>query len=63
MTATARKCEVTGCKHEALWAATKLFGKGGVIRTCDEHKPDADKRPESLRHLPFFYKVEPIRGE
>jgi hypothetical protein len=54
------KCEFTGCKHEARWAAHKLFGKGGYIRTCDEHKPDAEKRPASLRHLPFFYRVEPI---
>lgn len=53
-------CEVTGCKHEAKWEARKLFGKGGVIQVCDEHKPDASKRPESLKHLPFTYEVKPI---
>ncbi len=54
------KCELSGCKHEAKWAAHKLWGKGGTILTCDEHKPDASKRPESLKKLPFAYRVEPI---
>jgi hypothetical protein len=57
------RCEFKGCKHEARWTARKLWGKGGEIRTCDAHRPDPDKRSESLRHLPFFYRVEPIAGE
>lgn len=56
----AHKCEFTGCKHPAHWEARKLFGKGGAIFVCDRHKPDANKRPESLRHLPFFYDVKPV---
>jgi hypothetical protein len=54
------KCEFTGCKCEAKWRAEKLFGKGGAICTCDKHKPDASKRSEKTRNLPFFYKVTPI---
>jgi hypothetical protein len=56
----ANACEVKGCKHEAHWAARKLFGKGETLHVCDEHKPDASRRPEALRHLPFFYDVQPI---
>jgi hypothetical protein len=56
------KCEFSGCKKEARWDARKLWGKGGSIRVCDEHKPDAEKRPESLRKLPSFYDVRPIAG-
>ena len=58
-----QKCEFSGCKCEARWIATRTYGGRGSIRVCDEHKPDPDKRPESLRHLPFFYKVEPIKGD
>jgi len=54
-------CEVKGCNRDAKWDARKLWGKGGSLNICDEHKPDADKRPESLRHLPFFYDVQPIK--
>jgi hypothetical protein len=59
------KCEFAGCKHEAQWAALKLWGQGGTLHTCDRHKPGGRKRPESLRHLPSFYDVRPItaRGE
>lgn len=57
------KCDVKGCKHEARWSAVKLFGDRTTLRVCDEHKPDAEKRPPSLRHLPFFYVVEPIGGQ
>jgi hypothetical protein len=57
----ATKCEFTGCKREVKWACRKLFGKGGTIHTCDQHKPDPEKRPERLRHLPFFYEVKPFR--
>jgi hypothetical protein len=37
-----------------------LWGKGGTLCTCDEHRPDAAKRAPALRHLPMFYEVEPI---
>ncbi len=51
------KCSFSGCRCEAKWSARKLFGKRDVLVTCDEHKPDASKRPPSLRHLPMFYVV------
>ncbi len=51
------KCSFSGCKRQAKWSARKLFGKRDVLYTCDEHKPDASKRPASLRHLPMFYSV------
>jgi hypothetical protein len=54
------KCEFGGCEQEARWVARKLWGKGGQLVTCDEHKPDAEKRAPSLRHLPFFYEVKPL---
>jgi hypothetical protein len=54
------KCEFGGCKNEAKWECRKLWGKGGTLCTCDRHKPDASKRPESMRHLPSFYDVKPI---
>jgi hypothetical protein len=61
------KCEFTGCKHQAKWACRKLWiqtgAPKGVIHTCDKHKPDAEKRPESLRHLPFFYDVQPMEED
>jgi hypothetical protein len=55
-----QKCEFGGCGKPAAWVARKLWGKGGQLVTCDEHKPDASKRKESLRHLPFFYEVKAI---
>lgn len=54
------KCEFSGCKHPAKWAAAKLWGKGGTIYVCDEHKPDASKRPEKMKKLPFTYSIKPI---
>lgn len=57
---TATKCDFTGCKCEAKWTARKLFGDGGTLRVCEEHRPDAQKRPASPRSLPFFYVVRPI---
>lgn len=54
------RCEVTGCKHEARWAAHKLFGKGGTIRVCDEHRPGSSKSRHSLGHATPFYDVRPI---
>jgi hypothetical protein len=58
---SAIKCDFTGCRCEARWEARKLFGKGGSLKVCDEHKPDRAKRPESQQNLPFFYDVQPIR--
>ncbi|HYE20946.1 MAG TPA: hypothetical protein VEA69_21045 [Tepidisphaeraceae bacterium] len=60
MTASPIKCGFSGCKKPAVWECRKLWGKGGVLFTCDQHKPDASKRPESLRHLPFFYEIKPL---
>lgn len=60
-TKSADLCEVSGCNKPRAWICTKLWGKGGTICTCDEHKPDASKRSESLRHLPSFYDIKPIR--
>jgi hypothetical protein len=57
------KCEFAGCKCEAKWAAVKLFGDRKTLHVCDEHKPDAAKRKESLKHLPFFYEVRPIAAK
>jgi hypothetical protein len=57
------KCEFSGCKCEAHWIAIKLWGKGGSLKVCDEHKPDPDKRPESQQKLPFFYDVQPLRRD
>jgi hypothetical protein len=53
-------CDFAGCMNEARWAALKLFGKGGTLKCCDEHKPDPAKRPKSLRNAPFFYDVRPL---
>ncbi len=61
-TMTGTKCEVHGCKQPARWIAHKLWNKGGAIRVCDGHKPDPAKRPEGLRHLPNFYRVEALEG-
>lgn len=57
------KCEFSGCKKEASWEAHKLWGKGGSLKVCDQHKPGGRPRPESLRHLPSFYDVKPINQE
>jgi hypothetical protein len=60
---TLHKCEVKGCRNEQKWAAYKLW-KGqsvSVIHVCDDHKPDPEKRPEPLRHLPFFYRLESLQ--
>ena len=54
------KCQFAGCKDEVRWLCRKLWGKGGTLLTCDGHKPDASKRPEKLRNLPFFYEVSAI---
>lgn len=53
-------CEFSGCKSKAAWRAHKLWGKGGTLCTCDAHKPGGRERPESLKHLPSFYRVEAI---
>lgn len=55
-------CEVRGCKATATWNAAKLFGDRATLHVCDEHKPDAAKRPASLRNLPFFYEVTAIEN-
>jgi hypothetical protein len=54
------RCEVKGCKADARWTARKLWGTGGSLAVCDEHRPDPANRPDSLKHLPFFYEVAPI---
>jgi hypothetical protein len=53
-------CEFGGCKARATWLNHQLWGRGGAIRTCDAHRPGSRARPESLRHLPTFYRSEPI---
>lgn len=53
-------CEFTGCKKPARWECKKLVGKGRMIWTCDDHKPDMANRPESLKHLPFTWEVRPL---
>lgn len=55
-----RKCSFGGCKCEAKYVARKLWGKGGTLLVCEKHKPDANMRPASLRHLPFFYEISAI---
>lgn len=55
----AATCEFSGCKKPAQWECRKLFGDKSTIRTCDDHKPDANKRPARLKNLPFFYEVKP----
>lgn len=54
------KCDFTGCKHEAKWQAVKLFGDRKTLHVCDQHKPDASKRPASLKNVPMFYDVQPL---
>jgi hypothetical protein len=56
------KCEFGGCKNRAVWSARKLWGKGGTLRTCDDHKPGSRERPASMQHLPSFYDITPIEG-
>ena len=58
-----KKCVCAGCKKPVAWEARKLWGKGGVIYTCDEHRPGGLPRPESLKNLPSFYEVMPIGRE
>jgi hypothetical protein len=59
---TTIKCDFSGCKCQARWIARKLFGNGGELKVCEKHRPDASKRPESMRHLPFFYEVRPLES-
>jgi hypothetical protein len=59
----ARKCEFTGCKREATWVAAKLWGKGGTICTCDEHRPGSNPLPAHLAPERPWYDVKPIGGE
>jgi hypothetical protein len=54
------KCFSTGCKNPAKYKVTKLFGDKGTFHNCENCKPDINKRPESIRHLPFFYNVQAI---
>ena len=54
-----KKCEFTGCKHEAVWCATKLWGKGGTICTCDEHRPGSRGKPAPGQRV--WYEVKPIK--
>ena len=56
-----RKCVVCR-KRQATVEARKLWGDGGVLLCCDVCKPDMSKRPESQRHLPFFYEVVALAG-
>lgn len=53
-------CGLKGCRNHAVWAAVKLFGDRKALLCCDRCKPDRAKRPESQRHLPFFYDVRPL---
>lgn len=55
------KCDFADCTNQAHWRCRKLFGKGGFLFTCDEHKPDASKRTsETVKKLPMFYEITPI---
>jgi hypothetical protein len=56
-------CEVKGCKGEARWSVTKLFGDRSTLKLCDHCKPDPMRRPVSMRHLPMPYDVKLIEGE
>lgn len=58
----ATKCEITGCKNPAVWIATKLWGKGGTICTCDECKPGKNVSPAIRAALKgrTFYDVKPL---
>lgn len=64
-TATTCKCEVVGCKNDAVWVATKLFGKGGTIRTCDRCRPGgtppSNPKLAALLAKRPFYEVQPLR--
>ena len=61
------KCDFCGCRKAAAWRCRKLWdaarGKDQTLFTCDAHKPDPEKRPASLRHLPFFYDVRPLETQ
>ncbi len=57
------KCEFSGCRKVATWSCRKLFGSGGTICVCDDHKPDKSNRPASLRKTPSFYDCKPIAAK
>ena len=61
---SASKCEMVGCKNAAVWMATKLWGKGGTICTCDRHRPgsnpSSNPKIAALVAARPFYDVKPI---
>lgn len=66
-TKDASLCEWSGCKARATIVAHKLWGKGGTLRCCDEHRPgskssDIARKMIEARGCPF-YRLEPIAGE
>lgn len=56
------KCEFLGCKAPAMWSAAKLWGKGGTICTCDEHKPGG-KPSNVIKVTRPWYDVKPIKTD
>jgi hypothetical protein len=58
------KCEFSGCKNKATWKATKLWGKGGTICTCDDHKPgyNVARMKIDQQNDRQWYRVEPIKA-
>jgi hypothetical protein len=57
-TKDASLCEFSGCKCKATVIAHKLWGKGGTLRTCDDHKPGRNPHPMTINRP--FYRCEPI---
>jgi hypothetical protein len=52
----APRCDVECCGVAASWRARKLYGDGGTLLLCDQH------RPQRQPGLPFAYEVVPHGG-
>lgn len=55
---SALECDFGGCHCKATTIAHKLWGKGGTLRTCDEHRPGQNPHPITANRP--FYRLEPI---
>jgi len=53
-------CYMHNCRCTPIYSVTQLWGNQLKMVSCEKHKPDVSNRPESLKKLPFFYKVEKL---
>lgn len=56
------KCGFVNCKCPAVYVITQTVGKKQSLPVCENHKPDVNKRPPSLRHIPLFFDIRLIDG-